>query len=148
MAVDVSRIDRLLFDDEVFRADRTADPEDRDRSLFVVDDEADEVCGGDACRGAPNSLLLAASLASLIGALAMSAWYVAWPMWRAQSFEPNPAHFNTSTLPRGVPLEISPMERAKLVSGNGRVSIDRWAPGLRNLRVEMEKLDILMFRIY
>ena len=102
--------------------------------------------------GAPNSLLLAASLASLIGALAMSAWYVAWPMWRAQSFEPNPAHYNVATLPRGVPREITQPEgsdgavRARLVSGNGRVTIERWAPELRELRVEMGKPDQLQFR--
>ncbi len=31
----------MFFDDEIFRADRTADSEDRDRSLFVADDDAD-----------------------------------------------------------------------------------------------------------
>ncbi len=73
-------------------------------------------------------------------------WYVVWPMWRGQSFEPNPEHYNTATLPRGVPLETAPMDRARLVSGNGRVTIEAWAPELRNLRVEMEKPDQLLFR--
>jgi len=87
-----------------------------------------------------------ASLMILIGALAVSAWYVAWPMWRAQSFEPNPEHYNYATLPRGVPREAPPMDRARLASGNGRVTIEYWAPELRRLRVEMEKSDQLQFR--
>ena len=52
----------------------------------------------------------------LIGVLAASAWYVAWPMWRAQSFEPNPEHYNYATLPRGAPREAPPMDRARLAS--------------------------------
>src|SRR5262249_12984381 len=87
-----------------------------------------------------------ASLMILIGALAVSAWYVAWPMWRVQSFEPNPEHYNYATLPRGVPREAPPMDRARLASGNGRVTIEYWAPELRKLRVEMEKSDQLQFR--
>ncbi|HMB28858.1 MAG TPA: hypothetical protein VKS99_12170, partial [Blastocatellia bacterium] len=87
-----------------------------------------------------------ASLMILIGALAVSAWYVAWPMWRAQSFEPNLEHYNYATLPRGVPREAPPMDRARLASGDGRVTIERWAPELRRLRVEMEKPDQLQLR--
>jgi hypothetical protein len=76
-------------------------------------------------------------------------------MWRGQSFEANPAHYNIATLPRGVPLETPPpggtggpgaMDRAQLVSGNGRFTIEHWAPELRELRVEMEKPDQLQFR--
>src|SRR5262245_60938117 len=96
--------------------------------------------------GQPQLLRIVAPLIILVGALAMSAWYVAWPMWRGQSFEPNPEHYNISTLPRGVPRETTPMTHARLVSGNGRVTIERWAPELRELRVEMEKLDQLRFR--
>jgi hypothetical protein len=102
-------------------------------------------------RGRHAGLLLplpvVASLMILIGALAMSAWYVAWPMWRAQSFEPDPGHYNIATLPRGVPREAPPMDRAQLASGNGRVTIEQWAPELRQLRVEMEKPDQLQFRV-
>jgi hypothetical protein len=87
-----------------------------------------------------------ASLAILAGALAMSAWYVAWPMWRAQSFEPNPEHYNFATLPRGVPRETPLMDQARLASGNGRVTIEHWAPESRRLRVEMDKPDQLQFR--
>ena len=76
----------------------------------------------------------------------MSAWYVAWPMWRAQSFEPKPEHYNLATLPRGVPREAPPMEQARLAAGNGRVTIEHWAPEMRRLRVEMEKPDQLQFR--
>ena len=76
----------------------------------------------------------------------MSAWYVAWPMWRAQSFEPKPEHFNISTLPRGVPLDAPPMDQARLAQGNGLVTIEHWAPELRRLRVDMEKPDQLQFR--
>src|SRR5262245_33166160 len=87
-----------------------------------------------------------ASLAVLIGALAASAWYVAWPMWRAQSFEPNPEHYNYATLPRGAPREAPPMDQARSASGHGKVTIEGWAPELRRLRVEMEKPDQLQFR--
>jgi 6-pyruvoyl-tetrahydropterin synthase related domain len=87
-----------------------------------------------------------ASLVVLITALAASAWYVAWPMWRAQSFEPNPEHYNYATLPRGAPREAPPMDRAQLASGNGRVTVEYWAPELRRLRVEASKPDQLQFR--
>ncbi|HEU0186197.1 MAG TPA: hypothetical protein VFS27_12830 [Blastocatellia bacterium] len=87
-----------------------------------------------------------ASSAILIGALAMSAWYVAWPMWRGQSFEPNLEHFNFATLPRGVPREAPPMDQAQLASGAGRVTVEHWAPELRRLRTETEKPDQLQFR--
>ena len=96
--------------------------------------------------GATNSLPLAASLLILIGALAMSAWYVAWPMWRGQSFEPNPEHYNYATLPRGVPRETPPMDLARLASGAGRVTLERWTPEFRELRVELEQPDQLQFR--
>jgi hypothetical protein len=100
-------------------------------------------------RGAPSftaGLQPLASLMILTGALAMSAWYVAWPMWRAQSFEPHPEHYNIATLPRGVPLEAPPMDQAQLASGNGRVTIEYWTPESRRLRVETEKPDQLQFR--
>jgi hypothetical protein len=87
-----------------------------------------------------------ASLVVLIAALAASAWYVAWPMWRAQSFEPHPEHYNYATLPRGAPREAPPMDRAQLASGNGRVTVEYWAPELRRLRVEAPKPDQLQFR--
>jgi len=67
-------------------------------------------------------------------------------MWRAQSFEPNPEHYNYATLPRGAPRESPPMDCARLASGNGRVTIENWAPELRRLRVEAPKSDQLQFR--
>ncbi|MGE0133218.1 MAG: 6-pyruvoyl-tetrahydropterin synthase-related protein [Blastocatellales bacterium] len=82
----------------------------------------------------------------LFAALAMSAWHVAWPMWRGQSFEPNFEHYNYATLPRGVPREAPPMSLAQLASGVGRVRIERWTPERRELRVELEKSDQLQFR--
>ncbi len=82
----------------------------------------------------------------LFGALAMSAWYVAWPTWRGQSFEPNLEHYNYATLPRGVPRETPPMDLAQLASGAGRVTIERWTPESRMLRIELEKSDQLQFR--
>jgi hypothetical protein len=91
-------------------------------------------------------LLVAFSLLILLGALAMSAWYVAWPMWRGQSFEPNPEHFNYATLPRGAPREVPQMEPAQLASGNGRLTIERWTPERRELRVDLEEPDQLRLR--
>jgi hypothetical protein len=96
--------------------------------------------------GTTNLAPLVASLMILIAALAASAWYVAWPMWRAQSFEPNPEHYNYATLPRGALREAPPMDRAQLASGNGRVTVEYWAPELRRLRVEAPKPDQLQFR--
>jgi hypothetical protein len=92
--------------------------------------------------------LLARLIAALIffGALAMSAWYVAWPMWRGQSFEPNPEHYNYATLPRGVPRETPLMDLARLASGAGQVTIERWAPERREVRVKTEAPDQLQFR--
>jgi hypothetical protein len=96
--------------------------------------------------GVTNPAPLVTSLMILIGVLAASAWYVAWPMWRAQSFEPNPEHYNYATLPRGAPREAPPMDRARLALGNGRITIESWAPELRRLRVEAPKPDQLQFR--
>jgi hypothetical protein len=96
--------------------------------------------------GATNLAPLVISLMILIAALAASAWYVAWPMWRAQSFAPNPEHYNYATLPRGAPREAPPMDRARLASGNGRATVEYWAPELRRLRVEAPKTDQLQFR--
>ena len=96
--------------------------------------------------GATNLAPLVTSLMILIAALAASAWYVAWPMWRVQSFEPNPEHYNYATLPRGAPREAPPMDQARLASGNGRVTVEYWAPELRRLRVEAPKPDQLQFR--
>jgi hypothetical protein len=102
--------------------------------------------GGATNSGVMNLAPLVISLMILIAALAASAWYVAWPMWRAQSFEPNPEHYNYATLPRGAPREAPPMDRAQLASGNGRVTVEHWAPELRRLRVDVEKPDQLQFR--
>jgi hypothetical protein len=96
--------------------------------------------------GTINFLSLAVSISILFGALAMSAWYVAWPMWRGQSFEPNLEHYNYATLPRGVPRETPPMDLARLASGAGRVTIERWAPERRELRVETKEPNQLQFR--
>lgn len=93
-----------------------------------------------------RSLIRIASFVILVGALAMSAWYVAWPMWRGQSFEPNLEHYNYATLPRGVPRETPPMGLARLASGAGRVTIKRWAPESRELQIELEQPDQLQFR--
>ena len=82
----------------------------------------------------------------LLGALAMSAGYVAWPMWRGQSFEPNPDHYNYATLPRGAPREVPKMEPAQLASGNDRVTIERWTPERCELTVELEEPDQLRLR--
>jgi len=112
------------------------------QALPPEDGATDSPPKGDATNPAP----LVASLAVLIAALAASAWYVAWPMWRAQSFEPHPEHYNYATLPRGAPREAPPMDRAQLASGDGRVTVEYWAPELRRLRVEAPKPDQLQFR--
>jgi hypothetical protein len=82
----------------------------------------------------------------LFATAAMSFWHVVWPMARGQAFEPNPAHYNYATLPRGAPREVPPMAPAQTASGNGRVTIDRWMPEERRLRVELDEDDRLQFR--
>jgi len=89
---------------------------------------------------------LTVGLLILLSALTMSAWYVAWPMWRGQSFEPNLEHYNYATLPRGAPREVPKMESAELAASNGRVTIERWTPERRELRVELEEPDQLRLR--
>jgi hypothetical protein len=93
-------------------------------------------------------LIWCGSIAALIviGAVAMSAWQVAWPMWRGQSFEPNPEHYNYATLPRGVPRDVRRMDLAQLASGNGRIVIERWMPDFRGVIVESERQDQLQLR--
>lgn len=88
------------------------------------------------------------ALLILLGAVAVSARYVAWPMWRAQAFAPNPEHFNFATLPRGAVVEAPPMALAQTASGQGRVTITRWQPELREVTVELDAPDQLQFRTY
>jgi hypothetical protein len=95
-------------------------------------------------------LIWCASTAALIvaGAIAMSARQVAWPMWRGQSFAPNPEHYNYATLPRGAPRDVPQMDLAQLASGQGRLTINRWTPEQRELVVELEEPAQLQFRTF
>ena len=88
----------------------------------------------------------AVALAVLVGVLAMSGYYVAWPMWRAQSFEPNLQHYNYATLPAGSPRENPPMEPVQLAGGKGSIHVERWTPEFRQLRVSLSEADQLQFR--
>jgi len=88
------------------------------------------------------------TMAILIATLAISGWYVVWPYWRGQAFEPNPAHYNNATLPRGAPRNVPPMEPVRTSSGQGRIRIERWTPEDRALRVELELDDQLQFRTF
>ncbi len=85
-------------------------------------------------------------VAVLISVLAMSGYYVAWPMWRAQSFEPNLQHYNYATLPRGASRENPPMEPVQLVAGKGWIKDEWWTPEFRQLRVSLTDADQLQFR--
>ncbi|MDX2034804.1 MAG: 6-pyruvoyl-tetrahydropterin synthase-related protein [Blastocatellia bacterium] len=84
----------------------------------------------------------------LIATLAMSGWYVVWPMWRGQAFAPNPEHYNFATLPRGAPRDVPNMAPVQTASGNGRITVERWAPEWRELRVELDRDDRLEFRTF
>ncbi|MGE0886081.1 MAG: 6-pyruvoyl-tetrahydropterin synthase-related protein [Blastocatellales bacterium] len=86
------------------------------------------------------------TIAALFGVLAMSGWYVAYPMWRGQSFEPNYEHYNYSTLPRGASRENPPMPPVQLATGKGSISIERWTPEFRQLRAKLNEADQLQFR--
>lgn len=86
------------------------------------------------------------AFAALVGTLAMSGWYVAYPMWRGQSFEPNFEHYNYSTLPRGASRENPPMPQVQLAAGKGSISIERWTPEFRRLRANLTEADQLQFR--
>ncbi len=88
----------------------------------------------------------ASTLLVLAGTLGMSGYYVAWPMWRAQSFEPNLLHYNYATLPRGASRENPPMEPVQLVAGKGWIKDEWWTPEFRQLRVSLTDADQLQFR--
>ncbi|MEK7833370.1 MAG: hypothetical protein AAB401_19930, partial [Acidobacteriota bacterium] len=85
-------------------------------------------------------------VAVLIGALAMSGYYIVWPMWRAQSFEPNLQHYNYATLPLGSPRENPVMPPVQLADGKGSISVERWTSEFRQLRVSLSEADQLQFR--
>ncbi len=78
--------------------------------------------------------------------VAMSGWYVVWPMWRAQSFEPNYEHYNYATLPRESSRANPPMPPVQLAAGNGSISHEWWTPVFRQLRVSLSEADQLQFR--
>jgi len=82
----------------------------------------------------------------LLGALAMSGYYVVWPMWRAQAFEPNYEHYNYATLPRGSSRANPPMPPVQLAAGNGSIIQEWWTPEFRQLRVSLNEADQLQFR--
>jgi hypothetical protein len=82
----------------------------------------------------------------LITTTSMSLWYVVRPMYRAEAFKPIPEHYNYATLPRGVPRELPDVEPAQLASGDGSIVIERWQPEFRQLRVELDQADQLIFR--
>ncbi|MGH9801573.1 MAG: hypothetical protein ACRD82_14515, partial [Blastocatellia bacterium] len=82
----------------------------------------------------------------LIGALAMSGYYVAWPMWRSQSFEPNLQHYNYATLPREASRDNPPMPPVQFAAGKGSITIERWTPEFRQLQVNLTENDQLQFR--
>ncbi|MBP6823498.1 MAG: hypothetical protein KA368_18250 [Acidobacteria bacterium] len=86
------------------------------------------------------------ALVVLFGVLAMSGYYVAWPMWRAQSFEPNLQHYNYATLPAGSPRENPVMPPVQLAAGKGSIVVERWTPEFRRLRVGLSENDQLQFR--
>jgi hypothetical protein len=88
----------------------------------------------------------AVALLMLISVLAMSGWYVVWPMWRGQAFEPNLQHYNYATLPRGASRENPPMPPVQLASGKGQIAVERWTPEFRQLQVELADADQLQFR--
>ncbi|HKX32655.1 MAG TPA: hypothetical protein VJ302_33525 [Blastocatellia bacterium] len=97
-------------------------------------------------RRAVSILAGAASLLVVIAAGAMTVWYVAKPMYRAEAFSPDPTHFNRATLPKGVPFEVPEMGPALLASGGGRIAIDRIQPEFRQYRVELVRADQLHIR--
>jgi hypothetical protein len=88
----------------------------------------------------------AASIAILIGAIAMSGWYVVKPVYRGEAFKPIPEHYNYATLPRGVPREVPEMEQAQLASGAERIAIEEWRPEFRRLRIVLDNADRLHIR--
>jgi len=82
----------------------------------------------------------------LLSVLLVSGWYVAWPMWRGQSFEPNYEHYNYATLPRGAVRENPPMQQVQPASGSGVIGIECWTPEFRRLGVLLPESDQLQFR--
>ncbi|MDQ3013958.1 MAG: hypothetical protein M3X11_25055, partial [Acidobacteriota bacterium] len=96
--------------------------------------------------GTTNVWRLAVTGSILLATLATSAWYVVWPMWRGQAFEPNPEHYNYATLPHGAPRDNPPMPPVQLISGNGSITVEWWTPEFRQLRVQLNEPDQLQFR--
>ena len=86
----------------------------------------------------------------LLATVAMSAWYVVWPMWRGQAFEPKPEHYNYATLPHDAPRDNPPMPLVQLASGDDSINIaiaaECWTPEFRQLRVQLSEADQLQFR--
>jgi hypothetical protein len=97
-------------------------------------------------RRAATIICSSVSILVLIATVALSGWYIVMPMYRAEAFRPIPEHYNYATLPRGATREAPKMELAQLSSGAGRITIERWQPELRRLRVELARPDQLQFR--
>ena len=117
--------------------------------MLALTSFATAILAGACLERAPRRWLGAMTGGLLLAAtLAMSGWYVAWPMWRGQAFEANPGHYNFATLPRGAPRDVPAMEPVRTASGNGRITVERWEPERRELRVELDRDDRLEFRTF
>src|SRR6185369_8176031 len=67
------------------------------------------------------------------------------------SFVPSPAHVNFAAIPRSANEDVFALpivERAELAEDNGSVSIDRWEPQHRSIRVELSRPDRLLLRTF
>lgn len=67
------------------------------------------------------------------------------------SFVPSATHVNSATIPRSANedvLALPIVERAELAEDNGSVSIDRWEPHHRSMRVELSRPDRLLVRTF
>lgn len=89
--------------------------------------------------GATIAVVLAATIL-------VSALQVIQPMYRAQAFRAIPDHFNFATLPRGVPQELPEMEPARSATGQGRITIDRWDPEIREFKLHFDRDNELQVR--
>ncbi|HET9530183.1 MAG TPA: 6-pyruvoyl-tetrahydropterin synthase-related protein [Blastocatellia bacterium] len=93
------------------------------------------------------------SLAALIiiGGAAFMAVKLLPPLYLAPPFETASEHLNYAMVPRTAPadpMEMPRVDRAELASGKGQVTIERWDPQYRSLRVELSEPDRLLIRTF
>jgi hypothetical protein len=97
-----------------------------------------------------NSIVSLVALIIVAGAL-FTAVKLLPPLYMGKPFETANEHLNFVMIPRTAPedpLQLPKVGEAEFANGKGQISIERWEPEHRSLRVELNEPDKLLLRTF